>query len=97
MVDDVIFIFKILFNYNIEEVVFFCFGYVFVVDVEVDFVNLCCFSIIVIEKYILVEDMYSSIGIYFKYVFDFDGLMDNYIYVQFRINGEVLVVEELLK
>ena len=96
-VDDVIFTFKILFNYNIEEAAPFRPGYASVADVVADPANPRRFSIIATEKYILAEDTYSSTGIYPKHVFDPDGLMDNYTYAQLRTNGEALAAEEPLK
>lgn len=96
-VEDAIFSFKILYNYNIAEAAPFRPGYRAVADVVADPNNPRRFSVLATEKYILAEDTYSSTPIYPKHAFDPDGLMDNYTFVQLKENGEALAEEENLQ
>ena len=96
-VEDVIFTFKIMFNYNIPETAPFRPGYAAVADIVPDPNNPLRFSIVSNEKYILAEDTYSTTGIYPKHIFDPDGLMDGYSFAQLKGEGEALVEEAPLQ
>ncbi|MEL6656850.1 MAG: ABC transporter substrate-binding protein [Bacteroidota bacterium] len=96
-VEDVIFTFKIFFNYNIAEAAPFRPGYSALADVVADPDNPLRFSIISNEKYILAEDTYSNTGIYPKHIFDPAGLMDAYSFAQLKTEGEALVEEPALQ
>lgn len=92
-VEDVLFTFKLVFNYNIAGIAPYRPGYMAVSDVVADPDNPRKFSVITNQKYILAEDTYSSTGIYPKHVFDPDGLMDNYSFAQLKADGETLAEE----
>lgn len=96
-VEDVIFTFKILFNYNIAEAAPFRAGYMAVSDIVADPNNPQRFSVLTNQKYILAEDTYSSTRIYPKHVFDPEGLMDAYSFTQLKENGEALADEPALQ
>ena len=96
-VDDVIFSFKIFFNYNIPEANPFRGGYEAISDIVPDPDNPLRFSIITNKKYILSEDTYSNTGVYPKHIFDADGLMDGYTFAQLKSEGEALAAEPALQ
>ncbi len=96
-VEDVIFTFKIIWNYNIAESAPFRPGYSAVSDVVADPDNARRFSVITNKKYILAEDTYSGTAIYPKHVFDPDGLLDGYTFAQLKEDGEALIDEAPLQ
>lgn len=95
--EDVIFSFKLLFNYNITESAPHRGSYLAVADVVPDPSNNKKFTVIAKEKYILGEDSYSGTNIYPEHVFDPEGLMANYALSDLIGNGETLAEEAPLQ
>lgn len=95
--EDVVFSFKLLFNYNIQETTPHRPGYASLADITIDPANKRKFTVFTKEKHIHGEDTYAGINVYPRHIFDPNNLLAGFAIADLVARGEELAADPKLQ